>query len=55
MTAQLQSLIGGNIRILGEQDGLPELPVANVMLLRNAQSQSPITDCMADYIIEGFQ
>jgi len=54
VTAQLQSLVGGNIRILGEQDGLPQLPVANVMLLRNSQTQSPITDCMADYIVEGF-
>jgi len=26
-----------------------------VMLLRNTQTQSPITDCMADYIVEGFQ
>ncbi len=54
VTAQLQSLIGGNLRILGENEGLPQLPVANVMLLRNSQSQSPITDCMADYIVEGF-
>ena len=36
VTAQLQSLITGNIRILGEQDGLPQLPVANVMLVRIA-------------------
>ncbi|MNG42102.1 hypothetical protein D3C84_1317500 [compost metagenome] len=55
MTAQLQSLITGNIRILGEQDGLPQLPVANVMLVRSAQPPSPITDCMADYIVEGFK
>jgi hypothetical protein len=54
VTAQLQSLVGGNMRILGEEDGLPQLPVANVMLLRN-QHQSPITDCMADYIVEGFK
>ncbi|MNF10369.1 hypothetical protein D3C80_2112860 [compost metagenome] len=55
MTAQLQSLIGGNIRILGESDGLPQLPVANVMLVRSTQNPSPITDCMADYIVEGFK
>jgi hypothetical protein len=28
--------------------------MANVMLLRN-QHPSPITDCMADYIVEGFK
>ena len=55
VTAQLQSLITGNIRILGEQDGLPQLPVANVMLVRSTQHPSPITDCMAGYIIEGFK
>ncbi|MEX5624535.1 LysR family transcriptional regulator, partial [Pseudomonas syringae] len=38
VTAQLQSLITGNIRILGEQDGLPQLPVANVMLVRSTQN-----------------
>jgi len=55
VTAQLQSLIGGNIRILGESEGLPQLPVANVMLVRSTQNPSPITDCMADYIVEGFK
>lgn len=55
VTAQLQSLIGGNIRILGESEGLPQLPVANVMLVRSTQPPSPITDCMADYIVEGFK
>ena len=55
VTAQLQSLISGNLRTLGEQEGLPQLPLANVMLLRNTQHQSPITDCMADYIVEGFK
>ncbi|MNC44976.1 DNA-binding transcriptional regulator IlvY [compost metagenome] len=55
VTAQLQSLIGGIIRILGESEGLPQLPVANVMLVRSTQNPSPITDCMADYIVEGFK
>ena len=55
VTAQLQSLIGGNIRILGEKEGLPQLPVANVMLVRSTQHPSPITDCMAGYIVEGFK
>ncbi|HEK1688297.1 TPA: LysR family transcriptional regulator [Pseudomonas putida] len=55
VTAQLQSLIGDSLCILGEDQGLPQLPMANVMLLRNAQSHSPITDCMADYVIDGFR
>jgi len=55
VTAQLQSLISGNLRVLGEAEGLPELPLANVMLVRGGQSPSPITDCMAQYIIEGFK
>ena len=55
VTAQLQSLIGGNMRILGENEGLPQLPLANVMLVRSPSVASPITDCMADYIIEGFK
>ncbi|MGE7993842.1 LysR substrate-binding domain-containing protein [Pseudomonas sp. NPDC089554] len=55
VTAQLQSLIGGNLHILGEEHGLPQLPLANVMLLRNPKSQSPITDSLADHVAEGFQ
>ena len=55
VTAQLQSLIGDNLRILGEAEGLPQLPMANVMLLRNPKTQSPITDCMADHVAEGFR
>jgi len=55
VTAQLQSLVGGNLRMLGEDDGLPQLHMANVMLLRNDQQHSPITDCMAEYIVEGFK
>jgi len=55
VTAQLHSLVGGELRILGEDDGLPQLHMANVMLLRNDQQHSPITDCMAEYIVEGFK
>lgn len=35
VTAQLQSLIPADMRILGAAEGLPELPLANVMFLRN--------------------
>jgi DNA-binding transcriptional LysR family regulator len=55
VTAQLQSLITPDLRILGEAEGLPQLPMANIMLLRNLNNQSTLTECMADHIIEGFK
>ncbi|MNG07792.1 hypothetical protein D3C84_911100 [compost metagenome] len=55
VTAQLQSLITSDLRVIGEAEGLPLLPTASIMLLRNNSSQSQMTDCMADYIIEGFR
>ncbi|NBA93903.1 LysR substrate-binding domain-containing protein [Pseudomonas sp. R5(2019)] len=55
VTAQLQSLITPDLRILGEAEGLPQLPMASVMLLRNASTQSPMTECLADHIAEGFK
>ncbi len=41
--------------MLGEAENLPQLPVASVVLLRNTKNPSPITECMADYIAEGFR
>ncbi|WP_311969145.1 LysR substrate-binding domain-containing protein [Pseudomonas baltica] len=55
VTAQLQSLIPADMRILGEREGLPLLPTANIMLLRNPATQSPMTECLADHIAEGFK
>lgn len=55
VTAQLRSLIPENMRILGEAEGFPELPLANVMLLRANQAQSPMTESLADFIVEGFR
>ena len=55
VTAQLQSLITPDLRVLGEAENLPQLPVASVVLLRNTKNPSPITECMADYIAEGFR
>jgi DNA-binding transcriptional LysR family regulator len=55
VTAQLQSLITPELRILGEPERLPELPTASIVLLRNPKTPSPITECMADYIAEGFR
>lgn len=55
VTAQLQSLITPELRILGEAERLPDLPTASIVLLRNPKTPSPITECMAEYIIEGFR
>ncbi|GLU41764.1 LysR substrate-binding domain-containing protein [Pseudomonas sp. NBRC 100443] len=54
VTAQLRSLLTGNLRIIGEEEGLPALPSASIVLLRNPARQSPVTDKLADYIVEGF-
>jgi DNA-binding transcriptional LysR family regulator len=55
VTAQLQSLITPDLRILGEAEGLPQLPSASIVLLRNPNSISPITECLAEHIAEGFK
>ncbi|WP_229631816.1 hypothetical protein [Pseudomonas sp. LY10J] len=55
VTAQLQSLIPADMRILGAAQGLPELPLANVMLLRNTATQSPVTESLAEVIAEGLR
>lgn len=55
VTAQLQSLIPTDLRILGEAEGLPPLPLSSIVLLRNAQTQSPVTEALAEYIVDGFR
>tara|TARA_R110002126_G_scaffold49096_2_gene136106 strand:+ start:744 stop:1598 length:855 start_codon:yes stop_codon:yes gene_type:complete len=55
ITAQLESLIPANMQIIGSEHGLPTMPSASIVLLRNPQTQTPITDCLAEYIAEGFR
>jgi DNA-binding transcriptional LysR family regulator len=55
VTAQLQSLITNDMRILGEAEGLPSMPSASIVLLRNPRSQSQVTECLAEHIAEGFR
>ena len=55
VTAQLQSLITPDLRILGEAEGLPTLPMTSIVLLRKDGSQSPVTECLAEHIVEGFR
>ncbi|MCM2331348.1 DNA-binding transcriptional regulator, LysR family [Geopseudomonas sagittaria] len=55
VTAQLQSLLTPDLRILGEAEGLPPLPATSIVLLRRPGSGSPVTDALAEYIAEGFR
>ena len=55
VTAQLQSLITPDLRILGAAEGLPELPLCSIVLLRNERTQSPVTESLAEHIVEGFR
>ncbi|MBT8765309.1 LysR substrate-binding domain-containing protein [Pseudomonas boanensis] len=55
VTAQLQSLITPDQRILGEAEGLPQLPMCSIVLVRNQSSQSPVTETLAEHIVEGFR
>ncbi len=55
VTAQLRSLIPPQLRILGEAEGLPPLPQCSIVLLRNPRSQSPVSEALAEYIVEGFR
>lgn len=57
VTAQMESLIPQDLRILTAADGMPDapMPTASIVLLRNPKNQSPVTECLADYIVEGFR
>lgn len=55
VTAQLKSLITPDMRILGKAEGLPELPLCSIVLLRNSRTQSPVTETLAEHIVEGFR
>ncbi len=55
VTAQLQSLITPDMRIIGTAEGLPLMPSASIVLLRNSQTQSQVTETLAEQIFEGFR
>ncbi|WP_437880497.1 LysR family transcriptional regulator [Pseudomonas sp. LRF_L74] len=55
VTAQLHSLITPDMRIIGETEGMPALPMTSIVLLRNSQTQSQVTDTLAEHIVEGFR
>ena len=51
----MESLVTDDLRVLGSDKGFPPLPSMNLRLLRNPQMTSPITECLAEYIVEGFK
>ncbi len=51
----MESLVTEDLRVLGSDEVFPALPSMNLHLLRNPQMTSPITECLAEYIIEGFR
>ncbi|WP_426134482.1 LysR family transcriptional regulator [Pseudomonas sp. PWP3-1b2] len=53
--ASMESLVNEDLRVLGSAEGFPPLPSMNLRLLRNPAMTSPITDCLAQYILEGFR
>ncbi len=55
VTINMESLVTEDLRILGTADGFPPLPSVNLRLLRNPRTTSPITECLAEYILEGFK
>ena len=56
VTAQLESLLTPDLRIIGEAEHLPQLPCASIVLLRKPNtSPSPIIECFAHYIVDGFK
>jgi DNA-binding transcriptional LysR family regulator len=55
VTVSMESLVTDDLRVLGSDEGFPPLPSVNLRLLRNPAMTSPITECLAEYILEGFK
>ena len=55
VTVSMESLVTEDLRVLGNDEGFPPLPSVNLRLLRNPAMTSPITECLAEYILEGFK
>lgn len=54
ITAQLRSLITPDLSIVGEEEGLPAMPMASIVLLRRDKARSQVIDTLAEAIIDGF-
>jgi DNA-binding transcriptional LysR family regulator len=42
------------VRVLSREDGLPDLPDFQVLLIKAKEARQPVTDALADYISETF-
>jgi DNA-binding transcriptional LysR family regulator len=54
ITAQLRSLITSDLAIISEEEGLPSLPMASIVLLRRDKAPSKVIDTLAEAIVDGF-
>lgn len=55
ITAQPRSLIPDSMQVLGPEHGLPEMPQASIVLLRNTPRSSAASESLAAHVIEGFR
>src|SRR5690606_41337530 len=56
ISAQMQSVIPPELRVLdADANDLPELPSSSIVLLRNRSRTSPVSETMAEHIVEGFR
>ena len=49
-----RSTVEADMRVLGSAEGLPALPVSNLVLIRRSGAHSPAMDAMTDAIRRGF-
>lgn len=51
----LKSVVPETFRVLGPQDGFPDLPVAKIVLKSSPSTHSKAVECMAQHIREGMR
>jgi DNA-binding transcriptional LysR family regulator len=49
-----RSIVPTDLRVVGEEQGLPELPQANVTLRQSLQDEAPLLACLAEQIEAAF-
>lgn len=50
----IRSNVPSDLKILGLKDGLPILPVSNIVLHKSRKNTSEIIDCFSDHIVKSF-
>lgn len=51
----IRSNVPLELKIVGIEDGLPVLPVSNIVLHKTKKVSSQIIDCFSEYIIKSFR